>query len=198
MEPVIHHIVPGDFVVTQWSGGATRQIAIGPQGAVYADRDFLWRISSATVELPESDFTPLPDYQRLISVLEGEMRISHGNGPCMDLQPFQIHEFDGGVDTHSWGTCTDYNLMLRKGRCTGSLSSLHLHGGESAALPRAVQGEGTCELVLYCAVGDGVITEGETKMAFGSGEGVYIRAPNSPVLHSSRDASIMVAEIHCT
>ena len=31
-----------------------------PQGALYADRDFLWRLSSATVDLDESDFTPSP------------------------------------------------------------------------------------------------------------------------------------------
>ena len=58
------HLTPADDVTTQWSGGATTQLAIAPKGAVYADRDFLWRLSSATVELDESDFTPLPAYDR--------------------------------------------------------------------------------------------------------------------------------------
>ena len=67
------HLTPADYVTTQWSGGATTQLAIAPKGAVYADRDFLWRLSSATVELDESDFTPLPAYDRVISTLRGDM-----------------------------------------------------------------------------------------------------------------------------
>ncbi len=41
-------------------GGATTQLAIAPKGAVYADRDFLWRLSSATVELDCSTSRPCP------------------------------------------------------------------------------------------------------------------------------------------
>ena len=62
-----------DYVVSQWSGGTTTQIAIAPQGAQYGDRTFLWRLSSATVDLDASDFTPLPDYHRLISPFRGAM-----------------------------------------------------------------------------------------------------------------------------
>ena len=40
---------------------------------VYADRDFIYRVSSATVDLEVSDFTALPDYNRLISVLDGDL-----------------------------------------------------------------------------------------------------------------------------
>ena len=40
-----------DYVTTTWSGGTTTQLAIAPEGAVYADREFLWRLSSAGVEL---------------------------------------------------------------------------------------------------------------------------------------------------
>ena len=34
------------YVTTRWSGGTTTQLAIAPEGAVYADRDFLWRTRS--------------------------------------------------------------------------------------------------------------------------------------------------------
>ena len=50
----MRHLTAGDFQVSTWSGGKTIQIAISPEGAAYADRDFLWRVSSATVELDES------------------------------------------------------------------------------------------------------------------------------------------------
>ena len=59
------------FSVSSWSGGTTTQLAIEPENAEYKDRDFLWRVSSATVALEESVFTPLPDYERLIMTLEG-------------------------------------------------------------------------------------------------------------------------------
>ena len=33
------HLTSKDYVVSNWSGGKTIQIAIAPEGAVYADRD---------------------------------------------------------------------------------------------------------------------------------------------------------------
>ena len=124
MAPHITHLTQADYQISQWSGGTTTQIAIAPQGALYADRDFLWRLSSATVDLDESDFTPLPDYHRLIAPLRGEMELTHDGGPLISLAPYQVHAFDGGADTHSRGRCVDFNLMLRKDRCVGSVSPL--------------------------------------------------------------------------
>ena len=60
-----------DYVTTNWSGGTTTQLAIAPQESVYANRDFLWRFSSAKVILEHSDFTPLSDYNRLIATVKG-------------------------------------------------------------------------------------------------------------------------------
>jgi len=117
------HLTPADYVTTQWSGGATTQLAIAPKGAVYADRDFLWRLSSATVELDESDFTPLPAYDRVISTLRGDMVLAHNGGERLTLHPYEIHDFSGADDTHSWGRCTDFNLMLRRGQCRGCVTA---------------------------------------------------------------------------
>ena len=76
----IQHLTPGDYITAKWSGGLTTQLGIAPEGAVYSGRDFLWRLSSATVEDAESDFTALPDYERLISTLEGTIELSHNGG----------------------------------------------------------------------------------------------------------------------
>ena len=156
----LHHMTPDNYIVSQWSGGTTTQVAIAPAGAVYADRDFLWRISSASVDLDESDFTALPDYHRWISTLKGGMTLSHEGGEKIVLAPYECHQFDGGVDTHSWGRCTDFNLMLRKGKCQGSVRSLKLSAGEraevsfqsapSAAFP-------TAELMLFCGEGEAAV-----------------------------------------
>ena len=105
--------------VSRWSGGTTTQLAIYPPDAVYAERDFIWRVSSAVVELPESDFTPLPDYDRILMILNGELTLSHDGGGEYTLRALEQTSFDGASHTFSRGQVTDFNLMMRKGRCTG-------------------------------------------------------------------------------
>ena len=141
------------YVATPWSGGVTNQLAIAPEGAVYADRDFLWRLSSATVELERSDFTPLPDYNRWLSVLEGEIRVKVGEEEPFVLSPLGICRFDGGIPVESWGTCTDYNLMLRKGRCAGSLECLRPAGALVWRLPGRQAEYPRRSAALYCVRG---------------------------------------------
>ena len=110
-----------NYSTSAWSGGATTEIQIMPEGSRYADREFLWRLSSATVEVEESTFTALPDYNRLIMMLEGEMDLCHNNGPWVHLAEFEPHAFDGGDETLSKGKVIDFNLMLRKGKCHGAV-----------------------------------------------------------------------------
>ena len=88
----IQHLTPSDYITTKWSGGLTTQLGIAPASAVYADRDFLWRLSSATVEDAESDFTALPDYERLISTLEGAIELNHNGGEKLKKQFFSCSQ----------------------------------------------------------------------------------------------------------
>ena len=125
---MIQKLTSGDYAVSAWSGGTTTQLAIYPENAVYADRDFLWRVSSATVDLEDSDFTPLPDYDRLIATLEGEIVLTHNGGAPLRLRPLEVHAFSGADATHSVGRCRDFNLMLRRGRASGTMEALHLAG----------------------------------------------------------------------
>ena len=150
------------YLTTLWSGGTTTQMAIAPEGAVYADRDFLWRFSSARVELEHSDFTALPDYNRLISVLDGELDMKVDQGERFKLAPLSVCSFDGGVPVESWGQCTDFNLMLRKGECRGNLQSLQLDAGSSCRWVAAVPGGEefpNCTLAIYCARGSVTLPE---------------------------------------
>ncbi len=111
------------FNIAVWAGGKTTEIAIYPKTARYADRDFLFRISTSTVELPESDFTVLPDYIRMIAVIDGDMSLSHDDGTeSCTLKPLEtVHTFDGAANTHCIGRCSDLNLMIRKGAAEGSM-----------------------------------------------------------------------------
>lgn len=130
----IRIIKKDEYIKSTWSGGTTTQIGIYPEEAEYKDRDFLWRISSATVDLEESTFTALPDYNRIIMTLKGGMELIHNGGDPIALQPFEIHEFDGADNTLSRGRVVDFNLMLRKDRCKGFVHTLRLHDGQRKAL----------------------------------------------------------------
>lgn len=139
-------LTKADYVTTSWSGGTTTQLAIAPEGAVYAGRDFLWRLSSATVELDHSDFTPLPDYDRFLSVLEGEIQLKIDAREPFPLAPGEVVAFDGGAPVESWGKCVDFNLMVRKGRARGTVDVL---GGGRERDWQAEPGD----LAVYCAAG---------------------------------------------
>ncbi len=146
-----------EYITTRWSGGTTTQLAIAPEGAVYADRDFLWRLSSAGVEDDYSKFTALPDYERLISVLKGDLEMKIADGPREKLPCYEVRAFDGGVPVESWGQCRDFNLMLRKGKCAGAAQSVRIPAGGcmeiTPPVPSGCYGS-CCTAAVYCAEGE--------------------------------------------
>lgn len=111
-----------------WSGGETTQLAIYPAGASYADRNFLWRVSTATVDVEKSEFTPLPEVSRILMILEGEMRLVHDSSQTIALRRFEQDSFSGGTHTISIGRARDFNLMIKEG-CTGTIEALELLPG---------------------------------------------------------------------
>ena len=186
------HITEADYVTTVWAGGKTSQLAIAPAGAVYADRDFLWRLSSATCELEESDFTLLPDYNRLIATLEGNIVLTHNGGEPVRLTPFEVHRFDGGDNTRSVGCCVDWNLMLRKGKEDGRVTHCRIEAG--AATVFTVRPG--CRTVVVCCYGgeaayapDGTVLKHREALMFGQ------EIPEALSFSSSAGCDLMVAEI---
>ncbi len=108
------HLTEKDYKTSAWSGGTTTEVFIWPEGASYAAREFAFRISSARVDLPESDFTPLPGVTRYITPLTGGFTLTHKAGTPVVMAPLDApYRFDGGIDTHCVGTATDFNLMLK-------------------------------------------------------------------------------------
>ncbi len=113
-------------ITNNWSGGTTTELGIYPENSSYQDRNFTWRISSATVDLEQSIFTSLPDYNRIIMVLKGNLVLNHKGQHAATLNEFEQYEFDGGINTESFGKVTDYNLMMRKGACVGQIEVIKL------------------------------------------------------------------------
>lgn len=111
--------------VSKWSGGITNQLYIYPENSSYVDRDFKWRISSATVETEESTFTKLPNIQRQIMLIDGELLLKHKNHYEKKLNKFEVDSFSGDWNTTSYGNATDFNLMTNKD-CIGDLRFINV------------------------------------------------------------------------
>ncbi len=110
----ILHLTEKDFKTSAWSGGTTTEIFIWPRDASYADRRFALRISSATVDLEESDFTPLVGVERYITPLSGGFTLLHPGKAPVKLEPLAVpYRFSGEEVTHCQGRATDFNLMLK-------------------------------------------------------------------------------------
>lgn len=108
-----------------WSGGTTTQLYIYPENAIFADRNFDFRISSAIIEIEESDFTPLPGFSRILMILEGELEICHKGHYSKKMKQFDIDEFSGDWNTSSNGKVVDFNLIMGEG-ISGSLEHIVL------------------------------------------------------------------------
>ena len=72
---------------TNWSGGTTTELAIYPKDAIYSQRNFKWRLSSAVVNDEKSTFTSLKGIWRLIMVLDGELTLEHKGKHTVHLNP---------------------------------------------------------------------------------------------------------------
>ncbi len=181
MDPCCTRIPKASQPTTLWSAGSTTQIAIFPHEAQYQRRDFLWRLSSATVEQEESTFTHLPDYDRILLTLRGEMTLVHDKSAPLLLRALTPHAFDGAGETVSLGCVTDFNLMLRKNRCAGELGAADFPPGakETLPLPNAhPRYEKTLHLV-YCAEGSLTLRRGEDVFTLS-------RATRSPFRRAAR------------
>ena len=101
------------LITSTWQGGTTTQLAIYPKEAVYKNLDFIFRISTATIDIEQSTFTSLPNVSRIIMILNGELSIRHKNQYTKQLKKFDTDIFSGDWETTSIGKATDFNVMIR-------------------------------------------------------------------------------------
>ncbi|MFV0517220.1 MAG: HutD family protein [Aminipila sp.] len=145
-----------DYNIGQWSGGSTTELYIYPADKKYIDRDFIWRISSATVDIEESDFTALPDYDRTLIVLEGEVILAHKNKRVARLNKYEQDRFSGEYETRSYGKIVDFNLMVKKGNV--GLAEVITPTEEYKELEPEINGQFLkTSQAFFCAEGYGII-----------------------------------------
>ncbi len=118
-------IASENFKPTNWSGGTTTELFIFPSTTNYQQRNFLFRLSTATVETEKSDFTPLAGISRKLMVLAGQININHQDHHTKQLNKFEVDAFEGDWKTSSIGKCTDFNLMTI-GKTTGELTAIFI------------------------------------------------------------------------
>lgn len=137
-----------DYVTTKWSGGDTTQLYIYPEDGNYAERNFLFRLSTATVTSEKSVFTKLEGVSRKLMVLSGEVKLEHKGKYSKVLKEFEHDSFMGEWDTTSYGKVIDFNLMTNK-PCTGDLQNIKVMPNSSIKLALLSKKSNKVLKVLY-------------------------------------------------
>lgn len=181
-----------DFKTSKWSGGSTTELYIHPPNANYAADNFNFRISSAIVEIENSDFTILPSVSRQLMVLKGSIKLLHKNHHEVQLNKMEIDSFDGSWETSAIGTCVDFNLMT-KGNTKGKISSVCVYANKSLNF----QLDATCEFIIF------YLYEGNMQCHFGSekrnlnqGELMVIHHPRNEEIKLQSPENCVMAVVH--
>ena len=114
-----------EILPSLWAGGKTTQLFIFPENSSYSDRDFTFRISTATVETESSTFTRLEGVKRSLMVLQGSMDLEHKGQYTKKMEKFEVDNFLGDWESQSYGKVIDFNLMTM-GQANGFLESVKL------------------------------------------------------------------------
>lgn len=115
----VTHIQFKDITPSNWAGGSTYQYCIFPENTLYSDRNFDIRISCATINVNQSDFTRFEGYRRHLVMLDNALKIVHNN-IAKKFDSLEVFTFDSNDRITSFSKGTDFNIMLSK-KHTGEL-----------------------------------------------------------------------------
>jgi len=107
----IHLLPKKDSKASIWSGGLTYEYMIYPETANYTNRDFTFRISSATIEEVPSVFTKFKGYHRYLVMLDNSLYIEV-NKEKKVYEKYEIMEFNSDDDVISYTKGIDFNWMV--------------------------------------------------------------------------------------
>jgi environmental stress-induced protein Ves len=162
----IEHFKKDVLSTSRWSGGTTTQLYIYPPGSKYSKRDFLFRLSTAAIEIEESVFTPLPGYARKLMLLDGKLELIHNDSIENKLQKFDVADFSGDWQTKSKGMARDFNLIYKK-PIDGDLQGFAIKSGETKNLFPEIHNNFAA---LYISAGSGEINPQQSFIKFTEGD----------------------------
>jgi len=142
-----------------WTGGTTTQISIYPPKSNFLDRDFMWRLSTAYVEVEESNFTKLAGFDRHLMVLEGRLELVHKGQHSVVLQQYEQDSFKGG----------DFNLMLKEG-IKGKLEHYKAASGVQFKVELQADGQRDSFFACYCHRGQICLYANNQNVTVGEGD----------------------------
>lgn len=96
-----------------WNGGKTYEYFIYPTDSSYANRDFDFRISCASIEKVPSTFTKFNGYKRYLVMLDNELTINRNNKE-EKYSKNELFEFDSDDSIQSFSLGNDFNVMFKK------------------------------------------------------------------------------------
>ena len=108
----IEYYTKDNFHTSTWKGGKTTELFILPERASYKERNFIARLSSATIEISSSEFTMLNGIKRFITPITHPFLLESNIKKTFLLKPFEVYEFSGDEKTCSYGMSQDFNLMI--------------------------------------------------------------------------------------
>ncbi|MGK3647769.1 HutD/Ves family protein [Pseudarthrobacter enclensis] len=128
-------------------GGATRELLSGTAGQ---EDGWDWRVSIADVT-KAGEFSPFDGYERVLTVVEGELLLLTVDGTERPVEKYRPFRFDGGAPTSAalpTGDIRNLNVIARNGVFKGYASVIELSkkrsqpvfGGQVAVL---LQGQAT-------------------------------------------------------
>ncbi|SDK64695.1 hypothetical protein SAMN05216282_10993 [Cryobacterium psychrotolerans] len=111
-------------------GGVTSEVAARPIGGGPAGFD--WRLSIATVA-GDNPFSGYPGVDRMLMAISPQGLDLVDGGVPVHLGQFDVHRFPGENEVAAVAVTSptldlNLNLMTRRGRCAGSLRSVHFSG----------------------------------------------------------------------
>ena len=120
----IEYYTRDNFHTSTWKGGKTTELFILPERASYKERNFIARLSSATIEISSSEFTMLNGIKRFITPITHPFLLESNIKKTFLLKPFEVYEFSGDEKTCSYGMSQDFNLMIDSKKADAWMKSI--------------------------------------------------------------------------
>jgi uncharacterized protein len=182
----IQKFTAAERTTINWASGTSTQIFVHPHDGSFAERRFLFRISTATVEAEESTFTFFEGITRHLMILKGELELVHEDRYTKHLKPYDQDTFSGEWSTRSKGKVTDFNLMLKDG-ATGSLKHERIAAGSSATYTGA-----TAYYFVYVAEGEARLSHDDNATA---GDLLWIEQGDEVTIKTTEGCEVVVIEV---
>lgn len=110
----INHYPHDSRQTIAWASGTTTELFIYPAHADFQQRNFSFRISTATVDADETDFSDFSNFTRILMVLDGDLFLTHEGNYSKLLHQFDQDQFDGAWKTKSKGRVRDFNVIFKE------------------------------------------------------------------------------------